>query len=227
MTCNMAFGQLLWEISGTGIRKKSYIFGTEKLIPISFLDSVPHLYKCFEQCNTVVTEIQLNADTRDELAKAAIMPGHRSLESMFSTYEYRLIDSILPSTLRMARDMIGIFRPIFLTELYKTELFKQVLGYKEEESSESFFQLVAIEQGKRIIALDNTAETIYMTFYRKNLDLQALELLRLIEHPEIEIKHMQTLLHFYKSGRIYDIAYAIQAPIKQDNSQLCRLPKHS
>lgn len=207
--CN---AQLLWEISGKGMHTKSYIFATDKLIPISFLDTVPQLYAIYAKCPIVVTEMLLNVDTRSKIEKAALLPQPQNLRSFYDPTECALIDTVLSASLKMDFNQLAIFRPIFLTELYKTELYKQYLGYEEEKSSEIFFQLVATEQGKRILPLDNAEEAIYATFYRKNLDTQAQELLRLIENPEDEIEHKREQLQYYRKGLITDISYSIQAP---------------
>lgn len=40
---------LLWKISGNGLQKPSYLFGTHHLIPISFLDSIPGIEAALEE----------------------------------------------------------------------------------------------------------------------------------------------------------------------------------
>lgn len=204
--------QLLWEVSRNGLHQKSYIFATEKLIPISFLDSIPQLYECYAKCPVVITEMQLNAETRDQLMKAATLPSGQSLQDFYSPQDYQHIDSVLTQELQINFLQLARVRPIFLTELYKNELYKRYLDFQEEKSSELFFQLVAIEQGRKIVALDNAMETLQMTFYRKNLDTQARDLLQLINHPHLEVQQAERICQLYKRGLLYDIAYAIQAP---------------
>ena len=204
--------QLLWEVSGKGLRQKSYIFATEKLIPISFLDSIPKLYECYAKCPVVITEMLLSTNGREQIEKAALLPHGQNIANLYSKEDYELIDSTLSNILKIDFSYLSSLRPIFLTELYKTELYKIHLNFEEERSSEMFFQLVATEQGRKIIPLDNTIETIHMTFYRKNIDTQASELLRLIQQPDAEIKQAKEIVHLYKRGLLYDIAYAIQAP---------------
>lgn len=204
--------QLLWEVSGKGLRQKSYIFATEKLIPISFLDSIPKVYECYAKCPVVITEMLLNTDERGEIEKAALLPHGQSIANLYSSEDYEFIDSTLSHTLKIDFSYLSNLRPIFLTELYKTELYKTHLNFQEEHSSEMFFQLVATEQGRKIIPLDNTIETTHMTFYRKNIDTQATELLRLLLYPDAEIRQAKEIVRLYKKGLLYDIAYAIQAP---------------
>ena len=204
--------QLLWEVSGKGLRQTSYIFATEKLIPISVLDSIPKVYECYAKCPVVITEMLLNTDERGEIEKAALLPHGQSIANLYSSEDYEFIDSTLSHTLKIDFSYLSNLRPIFLTELYKTELYKTHLNFQEEHSSEMFFQLVATEQGRKIIPLDNTIETTHMTFYRKNIDTQATELLRLLLYPDAEIRQAKEIVRLYKKGLLYDIAYAIQAP---------------
>lgn len=207
-----AHTQLLWQVSKNGLRQKSYIFATERLIPISFLDSVPRLYECYAKCPVVVTEMLLNPEQRELLEKAAILPNGQTLHNLYTPQEYQTIDSTLEASLKIDFSHLNTLRPIFLSELYKTELYKQNLHFQEETSSEMFFQLVATEQGRKLLALDNAMETIQMTFYRKNLDTQAKELLRLVEQPQLELQQAKKITRYYKQGMLFDIAYTIQAP---------------
>ena len=41
--------QLLWKISGHGLKQNSYLLGTHHLISISFLDSIPGVYPAFNK----------------------------------------------------------------------------------------------------------------------------------------------------------------------------------
>ena len=67
--------QLLWKISGNGLKKTSYIFGSHHLIPVVFLDSIPGLYKAFNESDMIVSEvIARNIETSDYMRKAAIIP---------------------------------------------------------------------------------------------------------------------------------------------------------
>lgn len=38
---------LLWKISGNGLEKPSYLFGTHHLVPLSFMDSIADIHDAF------------------------------------------------------------------------------------------------------------------------------------------------------------------------------------
>ncbi len=211
-----ANAQLLYQITGKGIKGKSYIFATNKLCNISFLDTVPQLFKVFNECHTVITEMALNsADVQKVLAQAALLPDSTLLHSFYTKDEYERIDQALTTATKMSLKLLDRLKPAYITELYKTELYRTWLGYDENRSSEIFFQAVAAEQGKRIIGLNNTKESIYALFDHEPLEWQAQELLNLVKYPEREIRQAKALLALYKNGHLSEISYQVQMPDNQ------------
>ena len=51
---------LLWKISGNGLEKPSYLFGTHHLVPVSFLDSIPAAVTAFEETDQTVGELDMS-----------------------------------------------------------------------------------------------------------------------------------------------------------------------
>lgn len=211
-----ASAQLLYQISGNGLKTKSYLFATNRLCPIAFLDSVPQLFKIFNDCPTVITEMALSSfETQTALAKAALLPDSVLLNTFYTAEEYNDIDIALQQSLKMGLGKLARMKPAFITELYKDELYKKWLNYDTNVSSEIFFQSVAAEQGKTIIGLDGLQETIYVQFDKEPIEWQTKELLRAVNNPEKEIKQAKELLHLYQNGRIAEMAYQVQMPDNQ------------
>ena len=50
-----AHSQLIWQISGNGALDKSYLFATNRLTEVTFLDTIPNLFKVYTKCNKVIT----------------------------------------------------------------------------------------------------------------------------------------------------------------------------
>lgn len=211
-----ANAQLLYQITGKGTKGKSYLFATNKLCNISFLDTVPQLFKVFNDCPTVITEMALNsADVQRTLAQAALLPDSTLLHTFYTQEEYERIDYALTTATKMSLKLLDRLKPAYITELYKTELYKTWLGYDENRSSEIFFQAVAAEQGKQVIGLNDTKESIYALFDHEPLEWQAQELLNLVKYPEREIRQAKALLALYKNGHLSEISYQVQMPDNQ------------
>ena len=76
----------------------------------------------------------------------------------------------------MGLDQLARMKPSYLTEMYRTELFKKWLQYDENRSMEAFFQAVAEERDIPVIGLDQIGETMFMLFDREPFHWQCDEL---------------------------------------------------
>ncbi len=213
LTSNVLQAQLLYEVSGNGTDAKSYILATNKLCNITFLDTIPNIFKIFGTCDKLITDISINdAQALQALREAALLPDSVQLKNYYSETDYQTIDQALFLTLQMGLEQLGRMKPAYLTELYRNELLKRWLQYNENTSSEIFFQAVAEQQGMPIFALDETGEALYMMFDREPLHWQMQELKKITEYPEREIQLEKAILTQYKQGQLNEIAYLITTP---------------
>ena len=205
--------QLLYEISGNGVKQKSYLLATNRLVEMQFLDTIPNVFKCFNRCNKVITEFAMqDYEAIAALRQAALLPDSVKLSNFYSESEYEYIDNSLRINLGMGLDKLCRMKPAYLTEMFRTELMKQWLHYDEQRSMESFFESVAAERDIPVIGLDNIGETMYMLFDREPFHWQCKELLKVIQYPENEVKQERTLKAMYLNGRLSDIAYQVEGP---------------
>ena len=205
--------QLLYEISGNGAKQKSYLLATNRLVEMQFLDTIPNVFKCFNQCNKVITEFEMeDYEAIAALRQAAILPDSIKLSNFYSETEYECIDNSLRINLGMGLDQLCRMKPAYLTEMFRVELMKQWLHYDEQKSMDSFFESVAMERDMPVIGLDKIGETMYMLFDREPFHWQCRELLKVIQYPENEVKQERTIKAMYLNGRLSDISYQVEGP---------------
>ena len=205
--------ELLYEISGNGAKAKSYLLATNRFVDMTFLDTIPNVFKCFGRCKSVVTEFAMqDYEALAALRQAAILPDSVKLSNFYTAEEYTYIDNSLKINLGMGLEQLCRMKPSYLTEMFRTELMKQWIGYSEERSMESFFENVAAQRDMPVIGLDNIGETMYMLFDREPFHWQCKELLKVIEYPEKEVQQERTLKAMYLDGRLSDIAYQVEGP---------------
>ena len=204
---------MLYEISGKGSRSKSYILGTNRYVEMQFIDTIPNVFKCFSRCNKVITEFAMqDYEAIAALRQAALLPDSVKLTNFYSEKEYTYIDNALRLNIGMGLDQLCRMKPSYLTEMFRTELMKQWLGYDEQKSMENFFESVAQERNIPIVGLDNIGETMYMLFDREPFHWQCKELLKVIEYPENEVKQERAIRDMYRDGRLTDLAYQVEGP---------------
>ena len=115
----------------------------------------------------------------------------------------------------MGLDKLGRMKPSYLAEMYRNELMKKWLCYDEDRTMETFFEKVALQSDIPVLGLDDVGETMYMLFDREPFRWQCEELLKVIEHPEKEVRFERSLLEMYRYGRLSDMAYFVKSPDNQ------------
>lgn len=213
---NATSAQVLYRISGNAATAPSYILATNKLVDMTFLDSIPNVFKCYSECDKVITEFTMqDYEALAALRQAAILPDSVRLSHFYSNEQYNEIDDALRINLGMGLDKLGRMKPSYLAEMYRNELMKKWLHYDEDRSMETFFEKVAAQSNIPVYGLDDVGETMYILFDREPFHWQCEELLKLVEYPEKEVRFERSLLEMYQYGRLTDMAYFVKSPDNQ------------
>lgn len=208
--------QVLYRISGNAVAAPSYILATNRMVDMTFLDTIPNVFKCFADCNKVLTEFAMqDYEAIAALRQAALLPDSVKLQNFYTDEQYQEIDEGLRINLGMGLDKLGRMKPSYLAEMYRNELMQRWLDYDEERSMETFFEKVALQSNIPVYGLDDVGETMYMLFDREPFHWQCEELLKVVEYPEKEVRFERSILEMYRYGRLADMAYFVKAPDNQ------------
>jgi uncharacterized protein YbaP (TraB family) len=198
--------QLLWKVSGNGLKRTSYIFGTHHIVPIQFLDSVPGLYKAFNSCDMIIGEMVIsNVDATAKIQQAAIMPNHIRINDLLSEEDYKKVDAELKSVMKLGLKELSIMNPALILTLYQMELYKKQIGFSDDVQSDSYFQLVAAEKGKKVIGLETVEQQIKVLFGDNNYQRQADILVETVLRKDSIINEMANLTKLYKAGKLEEL----------------------
>ena len=208
--------QVLYRISGNSAAAPSYILATNRMVDMTFIDTIPNAFKCYAQCNKVITEFAMqDYEAIAALRQAAILPDSIQLRHFYNHEQYQQIDEALRINLSMGLDKLGRMKPSYLAEMFRNELMKRWLHYNEERTMETFFEKVALQSNIPVYGLDDVGETMYMLFDREPFHWQCEELLKVVEYPEKEVRFERSLLEMYQYGRLADMAYFVKSPDNQ------------
>ena len=198
--------QLLWKVTGNGLKHPSYLFGTHHLISIQFLDSVPGLFKAFNECDAVVGEMVINnIDATAKIQQAAIMPDHQKIKDLLNDEEYKLVDNELKSVLKFGLKDVSIMNPTLILTMYEMEIYKKLTGFSDDKQIDSYFQTVANAKGKKVIGLESIDQQIAVLFGTGTLERQADILVNTIERKDKILTEMIQLNKLYKEGKIDEL----------------------
>lgn len=208
--------QVLYRISGNSAAAPSYVLATNRMVDMTFIDSIPNVFACYGACNKVITEFAMqDYEAIAALRQAALLPDSVRLRNFFSQEQYDDINEALLINVGMGLEMLGRMKPAYLTELYRDAVLKKWLNYDADRSMETFFGKVAAQSNVPVYALDDINETMYMLFDREPFHWQCEELLKVVEYPEKEVRFERKMIEMYKYGRLSDIAYFAKAPDNQ------------
>ena len=217
LTLASMMGQVLYRISGN-TAAPSYILATNRMVDMTFIDSIPNVFKCYASCDKVITEFAMqDYEALAALRQAALLPDSVQLRNFYTQEQYLAIDEALRINLGMGLDKLGRMKPSYLAEMQRNELMKRWLHYDEDRTMETFFEKVALQSNVPVYGLDDVGETMYMLFDREPFHWQCEELLKVIEYPEKEVRFERQLLEMYQYGRLTDMAYFVKAPDNQSS----------
>ena len=186
------------------------------MVDMTFLDTIPNVFKCYSACDKVVTEFAMqDYEAIAALRQAALLPDSVRLSNFYTDEQYDEIDDALKINLGMGLEQLGRMKPSYLTEMFRSELMKRWMNYDEDRSMETFFERVALQSNVPIYGLDDIGETMYMLFDREPFHWQCEELRKVVEYPEKEVRFERALLDMYLYGRLTDMAYYVKAPDNQ------------
>lgn len=144
---------LLWEISGNGLEKPSYLFGTMHIISKKDFFMPTHAMESLEKAEALVLEMDMDIPVKQQVAMAQqiILPNGKTLADYMSAEEYEVFKSICIDSLGIGEgkfERYSHMKPIFLAGILMAEYVGKV------ESYEKFFMSKAKKLDKEFIALE-------------------------------------------------------------------------
>lgn len=192
---------LLWEVSGNGLKSKSYLFGTFHLMckrDILFSENLKTAVK-----NTSETWLEMDLDDPATMLGALFlmkMKDGKKLSDLYSETDYRRLESFFTDTLNYPVSLFQQMKPAFLEAL----LYPKMLPCKTVTGVEEELMKLAKENKKEIQGLES------MAFQASVFDSipyaeQAKELLKGIDSISSYRKYFDTMMMVYKSQRLDEI----------------------
>jgi uncharacterized protein len=164
---------LLWRISGKGLAKPSYLFGT-----IDFICGRDYLWTdamedCYHHCNTVCLKLDISDPGLKSKARTMLMnSGGKTLKDYFKPEEYESVALYAKDNLNVDLSMIQTFSPVAIQPL----IIKKLLSCGSPASYDIRLADKAKKDGKQVSGLETLedelnvlAETHFNEFVAKVL----------------------------------------------------------
>ena len=189
---------LLWQISGNGLQKPSYLFGTFHLMckdDIQFSDQLKTAL-----ANSTIMYMELDMDDPGLMLSGMLlmtMKGGKKLSDFYSKEEYKKIKIFFKDSISAPLSFLQTMKPYMLLAL----LYPKMMPCKTVSGVEEELMKLAKSQKKEIKGLE-TIELQAAVFDSIPYEEQAKELLKSIDSMEMNKKNFDTMMRVYKSQRL-------------------------
>lgn len=192
---------LLWKISGNGLTRPSFLFGTFHLLCKQDIHFSDQLKKAFHYCDTVYMELDM--DDPSTMLSAMMymnMKGDTTLADLYTAKEYERLKEYFADTLKMPLAFLQKAKPYFLVAL----LYPRMMNCPSPAGVEEELVKLAKENKKEINGLE-TMQFQASVFDSIPYQWQAKELLKNIDSFSVNKKEFETMLRFYKNQNLDSI----------------------
>lgn len=187
---------LLWKISGNGLNKPSYLFGTIHLTCDTSLDE--NTLNALEATEQLYLELDMDDKSiQMQMMKLMMMKDGAKLSTLLSPEDFKILDEFMKKNLNMSAKLFDSFKPFMISSM----LFPKMLDCKSK-SVESELMKITKEQNEEIFGLE-IAEDQMKVFDEISYQDQAEELLKTVkDNLEKDKKEFNEMMAIYQNKDI-------------------------
>jgi uncharacterized protein YbaP (TraB family) len=203
VACFALSAQLLYEVSGNGLDKPSYLLGTHHAVAVSKIVDMPGVFRAFNDCDAVICEVV--EENMDEVQHQILMASRMdvSLFDLLDDDEEALVDSALKAELGISIANVEYMRPNVIAMIYELTMREQLVGQKADDMSiDTYFQVAATELGKSVYGLETLEQQLDMLLRSTTLEQQTKNLVATIRMKEETKKITLEIEDAYAKGDI-------------------------
>jgi uncharacterized protein YbaP (TraB family) len=192
---------LLWQVSGNGLNKPSYIFGTFHLMCREDIHFSEQLKSAIRNSGEVYMEMDM--DDPSVLLSGFLylnMKNGKTLKDLYSDNEYKRLEKYFSDTLHTPLMMLQNIKPYFLVAL----LYPKMLNCASPTGVEEELVKLAKENKKEIKGLE-TIQFQASVFDSIPYEWQARELLKNIDSSQQYKTEFDSMMVVYKNQQLEDI----------------------
>ena len=194
--------QLLWKVSGNGLQKPSYLFGTHHIADQTICDgikgfndaynSVEHLYGEVDtdKMNGIAT--QLKVMTRMKLPKG------QTLSSLYTEEQMKAIDAFVTEVMGVGAKSFDSYKPVMLSSSLQVFIAMKLFPeYDAAKAIDSHMQTRA-KKDKKVVKGLETIDFQLNLLYDEPIEKQAADLLEMAENAKESEESIIKLTELYR-----------------------------
>lgn len=224
LTCTSAQTKeksLFWEISGKGLKHKSYIYGTMHTGDERVYQFKPQMEKAFKKADILALELNMDSVNQMAVMSKLLMDEDKSLSDLLSESEYKIIETYFKDSLNQPLSMYNRMQPIFTSSI----MGAKDLGNQKGQALDMYFFKEAKAQNKLVRGLEKMDEQVG-AFNAIPYDAQAKTLLKSVqkayETNQDSTDEMDHMMTYYMEGDLEKLA-ALTEEVDEEDPEMSKL----
>ena len=199
--------QLLWKVSGNGLSKPSYLFGTHHLIERDQIIGFDKILELAGEQDAVVGEMDMGhmLSMQIKMMKGMMMKDS-TIKELVSEADYALVDAELKDVMKMGLNKLGKMKPMMVSTMYSLMLYTKINNLKKQpEAVDILFQKKALKQKKKVIGLETIDQQMDIMLNSMPLKRQAYLLVKGVKEKEKGVELLKKMNEVYLTGDLQKI----------------------
>lgn len=188
---------LLYKISGKGLEKPSYLYGTIHVICPNDMFAMDKINTHFQQTERLILELDMDDPSiMQKMMTALNMPDGKTLKDLLAAEKYTKVDEMFKNVIGVPVAALGSINPMGLSIVISTT--PKSTGCAVPASYETTFVEMATKAKMPIEGLESVEDQI-AAIAKTPLEKQAEDLYKLSLEPEKAVNQFKELLAAYKT----------------------------
>ncbi len=202
---NLSIGQnqynsLFWEISGNGLKKKSYLYGTFHTKDQRVFEFSKNVKKAFKKADIYAMELNMDSIDQSAVMQSMLMDSNLTLNDLLTEEEYNRVNRFFLDSLGMPLFMLRRLQPMMVAQMISLK----DLNSEQENALDLYWFTLAKKQKKQCVGLEKMEE---QTNAIKSIPVreQAKQLLEAVDNygkKEEGSFDVEQMLEVYRSGNL-------------------------
>ena len=193
---------LLWEISGNGLKKSSYLFGTYHFAGKDFIDTMKVLQTKLGMADAIVGELIIDETMVAKLTPHMLMKNN-FLDKVLTPDQYQLVAAYLKKISGYDLKLFNSMKPV-VVQITMMQFTAPKTISETNPALDQYIQDYGKANNKKLIGLE-TVEDQATILFGNNLERQKVLLLKSIANEEKIKKEGQKLYDYYITQNLQEL----------------------
>ena len=188
---------LLYEITGTGLKKPSYLFGTIHLICEKDMFSSERMMGYLERTEQLMLEMDMgDPATMQKVVAASMMADGKTVKDHVTPEEYARIDKLFKEYMGVPFGAMDRLKPLMSSTYIYTS--PKIIGCQPPAMYENYLRQAASQRKLPVIGLE-TVEEQMAVIDANSMESQLNDLKKTANDPQVRIAEFRKMLEIYLS----------------------------